>query len=420
MENAGWIVGDGKSIKVWTDPWLDCTRKATPIGPPPEYAASLLVADLFTQNSTEWDTGKIRGLFPHLESQIRSIKPSYSGAPDKLAWLHSKTGEYSIKSGYWAAINGRPDSALTVSAPAINWKQSVWNLQTAPKIHMFIWRALQNVLPVGERLLARHIEINPKCKRCGAIESVDHLFLHCSYAQEVWDHAPFAIGFDSRRSTDLPSSWKLIASRVSLPPTGVGPGSLAPWILWTLWLARNNLLFSNKDTPARETLSKAICLAREWNSAQCRDQIKLRFPIPVFPCNPREVTVQSDAAWQNLTRNAGLGWTISSAGQTSKYSSSCRFVSSALAAEALSLREAVLLSTSRGFHRIVFESDSSQLIRAVNSGPVPSEIYGIVADIIAAISSCQSVSFVWIPRARNLLSDSLAKQALCSAELMSI
>lgn len=219
VKNMGWVVGNGNSITVWYSPWLSLTEQEGPMGPAPEAEMNMTVSDLFLEETNEWDEGKLHQLFPQIEEQIKAIKPSLSGAPDKRVWLGTNTGEYTTKSGYQAAIKTKREERGNIAdINRIDWFKSVWKLTTAPKIKLFLWKVFQNALPVGELLAARNISVDTRCKRCGELESINHLFLHCPYAQGVWRAAP---------------------------PTGLVEGHLAPWILWQIWLARNSLCFNN-------------------------------------------------------------------------------------------------------------------------------------------------------------------------------
>ncbi|KAG5393667.1 hypothetical protein IGI04_023630 [Brassica rapa subsp. trilocularis] len=66
------------------------------------------------------------------------------------------------------------------------------------------------------------------------------------------------------------------------------------------------------------------------------------------------------------------------------------------------------------------ESDSSQLIKAVNSGNCVPELDGVVADILSFASIFEFISFVWISRERNGQADMLAKLANLVANLLTI
>lgn len=88
------------------------------------------------------------------------------------------------------------------------------------------------------------------------------------------------------------------------------------------------------------------------------------------------------------------------------------FTPSALVAEGLALKEAVATCSSNGAKEAVFESDSSQLISAVNGDNPPLELYGIVEDIRIIASAFDDDVFGWISRERNEEADLLAKNAL--------
>ena len=125
---------------------------------------------------TQWDREKIQTLLPAYERCILGIKESLTGTPDKLVWLGTKNGEYSVKSGYYTAVDDDEFRAAEAVGPDFNWKKNVWNIDCVPKVKLFSWKVLKGDIPVGERLLERYLAINPKCKQCGSTESITHLF----------------------------------------------------------------------------------------------------------------------------------------------------------------------------------------------------------------------------------------------------
>lgn len=126
-------------------------------------------------------------------------------------------------------------------------------------------------------------------------------------------------------------------------------------------------------------------------------------------------TVRSDAAWKEKLKVAGIGWTISHPNRTMSFSSSEQSVQSPLSAEGLALREAVLHCKRMEIPNVCCESDSLQLIKAVNSVSPNSELYSIVADIHSCLASFDFIYFRWIPRLSNVVADNLAKTALADA-----
>lgn len=417
IKNLGWLVGNGQSIQVWHDAWLNTSNQERPMGPPNQAHLEILVSDLMLPESCEWDVLKIQRLVPDYEEKILRIKPSQTGAPDKLIWLGTKSGSYSTKSGYYFVVIREEGGENALNTANFNWKKNVWELGCTPKIRTFAWKLLKGALPVGERLAERHIPIDPSCKRCGAPESITHLFFQCRFARQVWRLAPFTTEVETSGIIDLAAQWPSLCSTLCLPPAGITSKSLAPWILWCLWKSRNKFVFEGSSGSPEDTLSMALNLAREWESK--REDETTRKPLaplsaPQFPSGT--VTIRSDAAWTPERTTAGLGWVIFSPEAQRPFSKRVNFVSSALVAEGLALLEAVRSGVSEERRMVAFESDSAQLIRAINSGEGISELYGVIEDILSFASVFEFVFFSWISREKNVQGDRLAKLTLNAVE----
>ena len=78
--------------------------------------------------------------------------------------------------------------------------------------------------------------------------------------------------------------------------------------------------------------------------------------------NPEGIVIHTDAVWKAETKHAGLGWIYSDAtGETTYMNSKTEeFVSSALVAEGLTIREAMLQARQMGFSTFTIYSDVSQ------------------------------------------------------------
>lgn len=110
-----------------------------------------------------------------------------------------------------------------------------------------------------------------------------------------------------------------------LPPTGIPSNGLIPWILWSLWIARNNLLFNKKTATPEEVVTKAIASAREWLDAQVSVPVAKRSKPEICQSLANCFKLQTDAAWREDAEAAGLGWCVRKP----------------LIAEALAMREAI-------------------------------------------------------------------------------
>lgn len=230
------------------------------MGPPTLDNQSLTVQDLLLPDTNEWNLALIRCHLPHYEDVIRQIIPSALKPPDRLVWLGESNGRYSTKSGY-KLLNHHEQA---VNHQGFDWMKHVWKLDAPSKIHHFIWRALNNALPVAELLIHRGMEVNPACKVCGELETINHVFLSCPFAKCVWEQAPI---LPTSLCLTPPTSLQLLLPEVpktiNLPPSGLTCSPLSPWILWNLWTARNRRVFEDKIYTPEETLSKAIRDAKE-------------------------------------------------------------------------------------------------------------------------------------------------------------
>lgn len=293
-----------------------------------------------------------------------------------------------------------------------NWRKCVWKLQTSPKIKLLIWKVFHGALPVGEQLLIRNVATNGKCKACGMPESINHLFFECSFVQKVWTEAPLMPNVEVRGPIDLETTWTNICARINLPPTGVTQCSLAPWILWQIWIARNNAIFNDRWLTPADIVTKAVAAAREWEISQMKQQKKPQRNKRQAPLPDQCIIVRSEAAWKSDCLTAGLGWTITDNARTRSFSTTTPYVVSPLIAEGLALREAIWSCKQLGFTNICCESDSTLLVQAVNAVSIASELYGITADIFSLADFFNSISFRWISRESNSEADGLAKQCL--------
>lgn len=87
VKQLGWVIGNGESVNVWSEPWLSHNDQIRPFGSAPENYLSLTVADLLLPESTEWNLEMIEQILPFHKDQILNIKTSKAKVPDELVWL---------------------------------------------------------------------------------------------------------------------------------------------------------------------------------------------------------------------------------------------------------------------------------------------------------------------------------------------
>lgn len=190
------------------------------------------------------------------------------------------------------------------------------------------------------------------------LETVEHVLMHCPFAQRTWELAPIFLPSSQAQAFPLGSLQQLLSlipKVLNLPPSGLCCSPLSPWIIWNLWTARNKRLFEDKLYTAEETLSKAVRDAKEWKSAKTKPET---FEIPLRSNVEKIVTevptCSVDGAWNAETKCAGFGWFIQDKKTHLEIqgTESRSFVRSALTAEALAIRKAMQEASKEGFSRL--------------------------------------------------------------------
>ncbi|RID74754.1 hypothetical protein BRARA_B01840, partial [Brassica rapa] len=253
--------------------------------------------------------------------------------------------------------------------------------------HHFIWRALNNALPVGALLSTRGINSEVSCKRCGELTSDAETL-------RDWLSTNVSIGF--------------------LPPTGVTASPLTTWLLWNLWTARNKLIFENQCFQVADVISKAVTDAKEWEGANAKASKKKGSIAPVSKRLPSAPSCWIDGAWQEASKSGGMGWIIKTvAGDVLCRGSSNRsHVCTVLMAEALALREALKKAQELNLQSLQVFSDSQVLVSTLDAGVDLNEIAGVLQDVKNLATLFCPLSFVFISRVEKSQADTLAKSSL--------
>ncbi|KAG2273662.1 hypothetical protein Bca52824_056217 [Brassica carinata] len=327
-------------------------------------------------------------LLPHLKEKILSIKPSKNGGEDKRIWLRKTSGEYTTKTGYYAALEA---------------KQNLVNFNNGLKL--FLWKMKQGALPVNRRLQILMITPTAKCVFCEAEETTLPRFFHCPLARQFWELTPFAATIDTLSVETIDSRLNMVLWQTPLPPTCISTTQIGAGILWAIWSTRNHKIFQDRSFTSQDTYIKVIPIPQI--RSRTYDHHHVRF---------EGITCRSDGAWKLGILAAGVAWSFYNINGEiiTSHRNLISYVNSPLVAEGLAMREAMDHTLSQGFNRVVFESDSKQLISTIKNGAWFSEIHGIASDITLLSNAFELVSFSFCNRIAVSLEDGLVKQKLGS------
>lgn len=388
-ENLGKAIGNGQTTRVWKDSWISLEEDVRPLGPQREEDMDLMVSDLLTTDM-KWNGARLKEILPMMSKKILCIQPRRSGVEDRFIWQPLPSGVYSTRSGYFsAAKKARIPSVSTCDD--FKWLNDVWRSSCSPKLRLFLWSIINNALPIGENLQNRGMISATNCPRCNEKETKMHIFFTCPFAKEVWNLVPISHAVHIAAGMDFTEALTRFRRTICLPPTVV-VGAIVPWIVWSLWLSRNTLIFEDKKITPEETTTKGLRLALEWNQAQRKEITNSSLPEESrdrvhttsdnSPMNG-STTCKTDAAWDKNRKRAGLAWNFSGPTIPSPVEGSLvqDFIASPLVAEALALLTALGSAKDLGITKLEVFSDCATLIGATNGRIQSKELIGIVSDI---------------------------------------
>eukprot|EP00253_Pinus_taeda_P027841 PITA_27841 len=211
-DNLAWRIRDGTQTRIGIDPWTGTQQLNLPL-----------------QWHQAW------------ESYREALKESHiiiTEGQDELIWSQSDFGYYTPKAGYTLLISHKKPDTL------MDWWQNLWKLSSSPRSKLFFWCVLRNKVPTGDNLQRRAHHGPTWCALCKATsESLDHLFLLCRVALELWADIKNTIAYNgiwvSQNITEAWSEW-------TVRHKGTKSMSLPAIVTWHIWKARNQIVFQDK------------------------------------------------------------------------------------------------------------------------------------------------------------------------------
>ncbi|KAJ8775358.1 hypothetical protein K2173_023123 [Erythroxylum novogranatense] len=347
-----WRVGDGQRIFVNRDPWIPKVGGFHPddaaVGP----ANSL---SYFSIDDVH---------------DILGIPLSSRPILDKLIWICDRRGIYLVKTAYYEALADLGESRQRVHG--FVW-QRIWSLDVPPKVRDFLWRCCRGVLPTKDNLQLRGVNVNLHCLFCHEHESMQHVFLDCPLAKELWRLAGLVLPSSLSSFLDFFAYVFEIAGRDRATRIGIQA--------WKLWLARNDKLWHDK----RETMSGGTTRT-------------IAFPLPL--CFRATAATTLSSHW-------------------------LAFIDGSIFAEAGLLGFSILFEDGEGSFSLALSGyedgpdtgsifiDTQLLIHALNSRSLDFSYFGlIISECKAILCTRNDISVSWIRHSENGGAHSLARASV--------
>lgn len=110
-------VGDGSSINIWADPWLNREGQRTPA----TLRGNCLltkISELVDPETHTWDELLVRDIFQEEEATTILATPIREDFEDFYAWFHDSKGQFSVKSAYKLSVQERDLHSPGASEPS--------------------------------------------------------------------------------------------------------------------------------------------------------------------------------------------------------------------------------------------------------------------------------------------------------------
>lgn len=108
---------------------------------------------------------------------------------DFYSWRFNKSGKLSVKSAYWLAcdLKTKLHHPEVLVLPSLNpLKEKIWKVMTLPKIKIFLWKTLNEALPVASLIIRRGMKADKRCQMCGYEgENINHVLFTCHVAWQA-------------------------------------------------------------------------------------------------------------------------------------------------------------------------------------------------------------------------------------------
>ena len=140
-------------------------------------------------------------LLPFDGELIKSIPFSIVPRTDEIIQHYQSNGEYSISSSYNLFLEDQINQITPLSTLMNRWWSSLWHLKIPPKIKLFIWRVINDVLPTWALLIWRKMNISSGCGRCETLESISYVLFSCIGVWkmvDLWELVKLSLHSDAR------------------------------------------------------------------------------------------------------------------------------------------------------------------------------------------------------------------------------
>ncbi|XP_026383574.1 uncharacterized protein LOC113279078 [Papaver somniferum] len=411
-QNSIWEIGDGMKVNIWEDNWIPDASEKLKQYKTSNNSSVNLVRDLIDTNTKRWNATLSHSLFPRdIAQKICNIR---FAKEDTLRLVLTRFGKFTMKSMY-DKLNEKTINYYNLGQPDTFWKK-LWATQTSQRNKFFAWKCLQDAVSTNVKL-SRFKDISSSCSfGCNEHETIEHLFLHCKFAQAVWATDPHPVDIQFNRNK---SFFNIFKENLEEENPQI-PIEIIMTKIWFIWKERCNRGFDNQhQTHQQVALEIQRHLAywqKEKYTVKRKDLIRGNTSNNTWKLpEPHYHKLNLDGAW--ISCNTPEGFAIifrNDAGELIQGRAGPISANEPEEAEAQGYLQAAKWARANNLSTFSVEGDCKNLVDNLNGEPsqISWQNQTIMDEVKNEFSFCNNFKgFYFVPRTANNVADTLAKEA---------
>ncbi|KAF9603189.1 hypothetical protein IFM89_034522 [Coptis chinensis] len=178
--NSSWIIGNGETIDLWRDEWLN-GRSIQQIFGLSEFQLenyttklSLIIQD------GQWNmTSRFKDMLAAKGVNVLLLPSPNSEVEDARIWNPDPRGKFTIKSAF--------NEIRKKTRNKIGWSRLVLNKAVHPRVANNGWKLVQNCAATQEMVRTKGIHLASRCVVCQNVtEDLNHLLWSCPFTKQLW------------------------------------------------------------------------------------------------------------------------------------------------------------------------------------------------------------------------------------------
>ena len=147
----------------------------------------------------------------------------------------------------------------------VDKNKKIWKMKIPLKIKIFGWYLRRGVILTKDNLVKHKWLESSQCVFCHHNETIKHLFFQCRFARSIW--SCIQVAYDLYPPTSVANifgNWLHGIDHRFI--TLIRVGALA--VIWSLWLCRNDKVFTDKNCSLMQVIYRCTTILRSWSALQ--------------------------------------------------------------------------------------------------------------------------------------------------------